>query len=524
MDRFIKWFLWTSAMLSVTGGLVVGFAYLRADNEVAAFLKRKLPSHFVFTYDRLTTDLFSGKISFDNVHITLLNPGNRVAYSKVKIDQLQLYGFSYWKWLQNNTVYSEYITVNSPTVLLYPYLQQSEPDSAKQGVVDLKREIFLKHFQLNGGKLFVMQDQEDSLLAMFKDVNFELSKARIDSSIIRKPIPIEYEDYTLTFSNTYVDISEFEVLQAHHVKVNSNDLIIDSLQINCKHGIDKLSSLLVKKHEHIDILAPLIKVKDIDYGFTNSKFFMSIKEVYAEHVDANIYLDKTKQEKERIVRPMYSKVLRELPVDLTIDSAIFSECKISYSEKIETDLSAGKIFFNTINGSVTNLSNTYPKGELTEFKTSAVFMNESPVNLAVNFDINNRSEVFYASGNTSNFNATSLNDFLISNLKVRANGKVDELHFHIKGDSSIMDGTIKMKYKDFNFKVLKKDRVTVKPLITAIGNLFINNGQQVAADGYRHGNISAEREKTKSFFNYLWLGLRDGLQNALKGNGKPEKK
>ena len=64
----------------------------------------------------------------------------------------------------------------------------------------------------------------------------------------------------------------------------------------------------------------------------------------------------------------------------------------------------------------------------------------------------------------------------------------------------------------------KKDNVN--KFLTTIGNLFVNDGSKTDEDGYRHGTINVNRNQTKSFFNYLWLNVQDGLISTLTGNGE----
>ncbi len=76
-----------------------------------------------------------------------------------------------------------------------------------------------------------------------------------------------------------------------------------------------------------------------------------------------------------------------------------------------------------------------------------------------------------------------------------------------------------MKYEDFKFTVLQKDREETNKLLTAIGNLFINDGSKTDGEGFRHGKINVERNTNKSFFNFLWVCVRSGTVSTLTGLG-----
>ncbi|WFO14783.1 hypothetical protein M601_012620 [Cellulophaga baltica 4] len=58
--------------------------------------------------------------------------------------------------------------------------------------------------------------------------------------------------------------------------------------------------------------------------------------------------------------------------------------------------------------------------------------------------------------------------------------------------------------------------------LTTVVNLFTNDGSNTDEYGFRHGQIKVERDPTKSFFNYLWINVKDGILHTMVGNGKKE--
>lgn len=123
------------------------------------------------------------------------------------------------------------------------------------------------------------------------------------------------------------------------------------------------------------------------------------------------------------------------------------------------------------------------------------------------------------SGQFKNFNAKIANTFFESNLNAKAEGKIEQIYFTFNGNNFNSEGDLKMKYEDFKFEILNKKN-KVNKLLTTIGNLFINDGSKTDKDGYRHDKIAVERTKNKSFFNYLWINVEDGLISTLTGDGE----
>ena len=126
-------------------------------------------------------------------------------------------------------------------------------------------------------------------------------------------------------------------------------------------------------------------------------------------------------------------------------------------------------------------------------------------------------------GSLSNFQSQSINPFLKSNLGAEVKGNVQQLYFTISGNELESQGDMKMKYEDFEFIVLKKDRLGVNKLLTAVVNLFTNKGDKTDKDGFRYGSFKVGRNQDKSFFNYLWINLQEGLVSTMTGHGKKRK-
>jgi len=189
---------------------------------------------------------------------------------------------------------------------------------------------------------------------------------------------------------------------------------------------------------------------------------------------------------------------------------------------IPNNVGAGALSFENLDVKISNLSNKRNVENPVQIQLNADLMGTGKFDLNWQFNVYDPKSTFLISGSLSNFNTASLNDFLVPNLRTQTTGTIDQLYFTISGDEYAATGDIKMKYEDFKFQVLNKERNGVKSVLSFIGNLFINDGSKTDIDGYRYGEISTERVKNKSFFNYLWINLQDGLLSVLTGNGKKD--
>ncbi len=49
------------------------------------------------------------------------------------------------------------------------------------------------------------------------------------------------------------------------------------------------------------------------------------------------------------------------------------------------------------------------------------------------------------------------------------------MYFTFYGDINESKGEMKMKYEDFKFKILRKNSFKINKVLTAIGNIFVND-------------------------------------------------
>jgi hypothetical protein len=149
-------------------------------------------------------------------------------------------------------------------------------------------------------------------------------------------------------------------------------------------------------------------------------------------------------------------------------------------------------------------------------------MENSPIELDWNFDINDMEERFTVSGTISDFNAPSINSFLESTMNYRVEGFVHKLYFTSGGNKVQASGDLEMNYRDFDLIVMKEDGSGVNKLLTVIGDILVKENKDNEDPGFRYGQIDAKRDPTKSFFNYLWLNIRSGIKSSVTGDGEKD--
>src|SRR5690606_22008737 len=223
-----------------------------------------------------------------------------------------------------------------------------------------------------------------------------------------------------------------------------------------------------------------------------------------------IYRNKLLPDDSRI-KPMYSEMLRKLGFLLHIDEVKVSNAYLEYQEKVLESRPAGKLSFHNIQANIKNISNLEPEAgsaSLITVEAKARFMGETDLSLNWSFDVHNELDEFKVSGRMGAIEAENINPFLVPAMNVEAEGNIQSLYYDFYGNRNEAHGNMQLAYRDFNVNILKDGESERKSLLSRLANLIIKNDRM--NEDVEQKNINTTRDKTKSFWNFLWLCIRDG--------------
>lgn len=510
--------IYKTILIAATVVLVLGLAVqFTAKAIITDILDRYIPNHIHLEYNRLKVNAFIGSIRLEGVRLEWSDQDTTGAHSILKMDVLRLEGLEYFDFVFHNSLSVDYIEFVRPNMRYAPYRHSSKKDTTKNGRAGLKRELAIAQFNIVEGEFTQLQEGSDSIKLQAKKLDISVKDLKTNGELIKSKIPFTYGDYALGTGNVKVDLGPFEILEFNSVDVSEGNMLLNGLSLNSKYTKRGLSKLLKHERDYIDLKIPEIRISGLDFVLNGDRYFLKGESGTLDGPVLEMYRDKLIADDLK-KKKLYGQLLREMPFDLEIAVLNINKGHITYAELVAQGTVPGEISFTEVDASLKALSNVDREG--THIEIRAKLMGEAPLLLKWSFDSRKENDAFFVAGNVSQFKAASINPFLNSNLRAEAKGEVKELYFTISGDALSAKGDMKMHYGDFSFAVLQKDRMGVNKLLTAIGNMFINDGSKTDDNGYRYGEIYAERDATKSFFNYLWLNVKAGILSTLTGDGK----
>jgi len=488
-------------------------------NKIIYFLDNALANNIELKYDGVNVDTWGGGVTLKDAFLTIKKRGDTIVNTKVITEKISFSGLSYWEYFLKDRVHIEEIHVDDNSIW---FLDDTNNESRDKmgGPINLGKEINIDRLTIGNTTLKILKPEKDSLFLQVARASFTIENIIIDRDIVRRRIPLNYSDMLLEADSLFLKMNPYDNLTIGSVRLEKEDVVFKNTKISTKYSKEELSRKINIERDHIELEIPEFGIHKIAWGFIQDTLFAKAALMRIKQPKLGIYRDKLVADDETI-KPIYSKMLRSVPFHLMLDSLTVEDASIVYREKVKEAQPAGEISFSQLEIQGANLGNTYKRGaNTTKLAIKGVFLDTAPLQIDWSFDVQNPEDVFNLKGFMGEMPAANINSFTEPNLRAKMTGKVERVYFNINGNNDGSNIDMKMKYDNFKIAILNKDSKKNK-FFSAIANLFVSSDSRDKDAGeYRSGRGHAERDKTKSFFNYLWLNLKDGLMKVLLGNGE----
>ncbi|MEH6406801.1 MAG: hypothetical protein V7767_05925 [Leeuwenhoekiella sp.] len=490
-------------------------------NKIEAFLASDLPPNVNLTYNNINVETLRGNISMKGVTLILSNNPDSLPHTTLTIDKLSLIDADYWDYLVNNTIHFRSIEIKNNAITHRKYKKKDSTQKSSSESPALSKSILIDNFKVEKTEITILDGSNDSTLLRTPNISFAISRLSTNKNLISSKIPFKYGAINLKADSLFYRLNAYDNLNIKNINLTKDHLAIIQISIKTQYTKSQLSQIIPYERDHTNLTIPKIVFENLDFGSLNNKVFLKSSQINIENPIFNIYRDKLVAD-DTTNKPLYSKMLRDLSFDLMIDRVTINDASLEYSERVKKDQEAGKISFNKLNCSITNFSNTYALGEkTTNIDINALFMKKSPITVNWSFDVQNKEDEFRFKGELTQLPVVALNSFTQPNLNVELSGDVQKDYFDISGNQTNSLIKMNMDYDDFKIAVINDKKNKKNWVLSTIANLFVSNdSNDQNNESFRKGEGKAERDKTKSFFNYLWLNIKQGLVAVMVGDGK----
>ena len=456
-------------------------------------------------YSHLSTSLLSGELVVDNIYYESRNK------FKISAKQCQISGISLLDLWLDKDISASQLRITSPRIIQYVRSSDTldQPESGKE----LKSSIAIEDIEITDGK-FIRKKMDSLHTSVMLTMDFEstVKNVLIDSTTIKKDMPLTAKDFKVKISTLNTHLNTFHLLKVKTIAIDPDAISLNHYEIvplvsekEFNHKIDKEQDYMRLQGKSIHIATPqILKQQD--------KPLLTSSSIVIDSVAFDISRNKRLPDDTRI-KPMYSKMLRDLPCSIRIDSVRITNGCIRYTEQPDNDLEPGLLEFDDLQLSANTLSNL-PDAEPVKIAIESSYMNQAKITLDWEMDVNDPEDVFHIQGAIKDVEAKSMNAFIAPTLNVKAEGKLDAFYYNFRGNGYQAIGESSIRINEFKIKPVRHKAKMLTSVLTGLANMIIGGKEKKGL--ITEKEVEVTRDQTKSFWNYFWLCIRNGLLETVK--------
>lgn len=483
------------------------------------WISKKLPTAiqsekdfpYNISYEDLDISLLSGSFTLHNIYVAPKDSTSvdlqKGAFGK--IETIEVKNFNLWSLLRDDRIKVKKVILTKPEVTLF---HREKKYNTEEDLSPLKNSITTESLEIREGN-FKMLDSLQNFMVKAANINFELNNIRIDSATVEENVPVRYRDYKLACDSLFYQIDNNYHITANNLKTSDTTLSVKNFNLVPELSRVAFAKSLPKEKDQFRVTIPAIEIQKADWGFVNDTLFVHAPEVVLNKVSAVIYRPKMPAD-DLSIKKLYSQSLRELDFDLKIDKLLLKDSYIQYEEQQEYGREAAEINFSEFYATVNNVYSPVNKKEipLTTIDVKCLFMKSAPLNVQWSFDIADVSDSFTLNGHLQNLQSKLLNPMSGPLMNINSDGDIAEVIFNFNGNRETSNGTFSIKYNDLKVEVLKSHGKDKNKFMSFVGNLVAKNDTK---GGLKKVDVSVDREKSKSVFNFLWRFIQQGLKETI---------
>jgi len=461
-------------------------------------------------------ELINSNVEYKDISVDFISGSSVVTSPKLKLgsatissEELSVIDLDYKEYFSNNKIVFDRIIFKKPEIHIIQSDTLKDPDK-ENSRKDFKEDIKIRHLVIQEGWLKIAENDavKEDLYVSLK--NMDIYDLHITEKSLKNKIPFSFREVSIQSDSLFYSLDPEHDLQVKNLQLEEGLLIISNLRITPKFSKADFDQRQKAEKDRFELSVPEIKMKGFSWGFNGDKLQLESIKATFENAEFHIYRNKLLPD-DNSIKPLYSQKLRDLETKLKFDTIQISNSSLIYEEKSVAGKPPGKVMFSKMNVSIANLSNLNMEAEnfpSTSIHAKANFMGESNLNFNMEFNIKDPKDNFNFSGNLAGISADAMNSFLLPALNIEVEGEISSMFFNFYGNDDSALGDTRLQYHDFKVEVLRKDGVRKNKILSGLANLILK--KNVANKKMDQKNISAIRDKTKSFWNFLWLCIRNG--------------
>jgi len=459
-------------------------------------------------------------------------------------DEVDVLGIDFFDLLENRKLGIDSIMVEAPVFLLkreYTANQKKVKPQSKINFYDLISdhlfEARIDDFNVNDAsfKIVNSRDGEKSTFLVNR-VDVAVRNIFIDSVndvfnnkfLYSDDIDLVVEDYTYNTRNGLYSLG------ASNISFSSEDalLLIDSGFVTPLLEPAAFAKKVGIQTDRLDFAFDQARLENFrlyDLFFNN---YFRADYFYLTGLEGEDYRDKSYDRPKNHFPHLPVAGLKNLAMGVRLDSARIENSRFTYRELMQPDTMPGRIWFDDISVKARNITNDeklIASRPTMGFVVNTKLMGEGAIDMTVLFDLKSGDTLFSVKAVLNPMDLTKMNPLLehIAFVKVKK-GQNEMLTFNFDATNEVATGKMNFEYNNLAIRLISKESLQPKGfgggVASFVANTFVVRSKNPAWGIFnRKGTIYFQRDKTRSFFNYLAKSALSGVSSTIRGGNEERK-
>jgi len=217
--------------------------------------------------------------------------------------------------------------------------------------------------------------------------------------------------------------------------------------------------------------------------------------------------------------------LYKLKLDLKIDTVLFSDIDVAYTELNKRSLKTGTAVFSRTEGRMLNVTtrpDALQKNSNCPINITSHFMNRGKLTVSMNFNLADPKLPYSYKGHLAPMDLQIVNSATMPLAMVKINkGQLKSFDFDIDANRYYSKGKVALLYNDLKITVLKPDTAQNKLKKMMLMSLFANaiiikhNNPDTVGGAPRVFYVNEQRQPDYAFFKTIWKTLLKGIRSCV---------
>jgi hypothetical protein len=473
--------------------------------------------------DKIDIQLFNRAVSVDSLQLYVKQsvkglPKSTVRDFSLLIPRLNFSGIGIWPLLFHDKL--DISQLNARKIQIHGKKKLSSQNLNKKADTSdniLLQALRIREFQLDSiDILFVDSVEKMKMQAGIKAIEGALGI----SMSTQRDIQINAGQTSILIDETRFQLpSGYYEMSFNHCNLQGDkaSFILNSFALQPLLGKYEFSERYGYRTDRIITQISSLKCLGLDVSRLLEDRYIATQLFHLDGLSLNIFRDARLPIHPQKHTVLFQKMIKQLPIDFSLDSVLVENGKIRYEERKLDDQGTGHLLFEgiSIKGGLLSNDSSVVLGKEFSPEAKAVFMGQGKLNANFHFPLDKMNGYHQVSGHLGPMSMEKVNTILypLTTFRVKS-GYNKNVYFNMELDENKASGDMQFYYKDLNVEIGSEKRDWINNVATFLANQVVISDNP-KNEKFRPGNISYKRDPKRSIFNYWWKSLRSGILGSV---------